>query len=37
VRESELKQAAVLSAAIVAEACNAPPQDALAWRRAHCP
>jgi len=37
VRESELKQAATLSAAIVAEACNALPQDALEWRRAHCP
>jgi hypothetical protein len=37
VRESELKQAATLSAAIVAEACKALPQDALEWRQAHCP
>jgi len=37
VGESELKQAAVLSAAIVAEACNAPPQDVLEWRQARRP
>ena len=37
VRESELKQATVLSAAILAAACNALPQDVLEWRRAHCP
>jgi len=33
VEESELKQAALLSAAIVADACNAPPQDVWQWRR----
>jgi len=37
VRESELKQAAVLSAAIVAEACNARPQDVVEWRQARHP
>lgn len=37
VRESELKQAAILSAAIVAEACDALPQDVLQWRQKHCP
>jgi aminopeptidase YwaD len=37
VRESELRQAAMLSAAIVAEACDALPQDVLQWRQEHCP
>ena len=33
VEESELKQAALLSAAIVADACNALPSDVSQWRR----
>jgi aminopeptidase YwaD len=37
VEESELKQAAMLSAAIVAKACDALPEDVLQWRQAHCP
>jgi hypothetical protein len=37
VEESELKRAALLSAAIVAEACNALPQDVLQWRQGHRP
>jgi hypothetical protein len=34
VEETELQQAAMLSAAIVAEACNALPQHAAEWRKA---
>ena len=34
VEETELQQAAMLSAAIVADACNALPQHALQWRKA---
>jgi hypothetical protein len=37
VEERELRQAAMLSAAILAEACNALPQDVLGWRQAHRP
>jgi aminopeptidase YwaD len=37
VQESELRQASMLSAAILAEACNAPPQDAVEWRREYRP
>jgi len=33
VEESELKQAAMLSAAIVADACNALPSEVSQWRR----